>query len=82
VFRLTKALQKWLLTYYAKLWKKFGSDKFTHKNVKRLLKIKNVSNVLSRLKKAGWLEISLDPKDSRKSIYRLKSPEKAIKEIV
>jgi len=40
-----------------------------------------ISIILSDLKKAGWLEVRLDPNDSRKRLYKLISPEDALKEI-
>jgi len=33
------------------------------------------------MKKAGWLEIKLDPTDSRRRLYKLISPEEVVKEI-
>ena len=40
--------------------------------------IKVLSVLLSDLKKNGWLEVSLSQEDSRKRLYKLKSPEIAI----
>jgi len=40
-----------------------------------------ISIILSDLKKAGWLEVRLDPNDSRKRLYKLIGPEDALKEI-
>jgi len=34
------------------------------------------------LRKAGWLEVGLSSKDTRKRVYKLKSPNDAIKEMV
>jgi len=45
------------------------------------LKITNTSIVLSRLKKFGWLDLTLDPEDSRKRLYKLKDPAEAVKEM-
>lgn len=36
----------------------------------------------SDLKKAGWLEVNLNSDDTRKRVYKLKSPEEAIREMV
>jgi len=44
------------------------APKFKDKNEKLLV-------MLSELKKLGLVETELDPKDSRKRIYRLKEPE-------
>jgi len=46
-----------------------------------LLKITNTGIVLSRLKKFGWLNLTLDSEDSRKILYKLKDPTEAVKEI-
>ena len=74
-------LPKWILKHYSKLWTKFKDKQFTHQEADNLLKITNTSIVLSRLKKFGWLELALNPNDSRKRLYKLKDPLKAVKEI-
>lgn len=74
-------LPKWIMKHYSKLWTKFKDKQFTHQQAEKLLKITNTSIVLSRLKKHGWLELSLHPKDSRKRLYILKNPSKAVMEI-
>jgi len=40
-----------------------------------------ISIILSDLKKASWLEVRLSLNDSRKRLYKLIIPEKALKEI-
>jgi len=37
--------------------------------------------VLSELRKAGWLELMIDPQDARKRIYHLKTPEDVVQSI-
>jgi len=74
-------LPKWIMKHYSKLWSKFKDNQFTHQQAEELLKITNTSIVLSRLKKYGWLELTLDPNDSRKRLYKLKDPVKAIKDM-
>lgn len=69
------------MKHYSKLWTKFKDKQFTHQEADNLLKITNTSIVLSRLKKFGWLELALNPNDSRKRLYKLKDPLKAVKEI-
>jgi len=69
------------MKHYSKLWIKLKDKQFTHKQADDLLKITNTSIVLSRLKKYGWLELSLDPEDSRKRLYKLKKPNIAVEEI-
>ncbi|MEE8167887.1 MAG: hypothetical protein V3T58_03320 [Candidatus Hydrothermarchaeales archaeon] len=67
-----------------RLWNKFKGKDFGYEEASKVLKEKDknlVSVVLSQLRKHGWLIIKLHPKDSRKRIYKLKSPEKAIEEL-
>ena len=77
---MAQPLPKWIMQSYALLWTKLGKEEFDHPKAAKLLK--NTSVVLSVLKKKGWLNISLHPEDSRKRLYRLKSPEQAVKEMV
>ena len=74
-------LPKWIMKHYSKLWSKFKDKKFSHTQAEELLKITNTSIVLSRLKKYGWLKLSLNPEDSRKRLYELKDPAEAVKEM-
>ena len=81
---MTKPLPKWLTYRYSLLWKSFKNKEFAYDEAIKILKEKKerlVSVVLSELKKQGWLTIKLDPEDSRKRIYTLKSPEEAFNEI-
>ena len=39
-----------------------------------------VSVILSEMRKAGWLEVRLDPEDARKRLYKLKAPDEVVKE--
>ena len=75
-------LPKWLMKGYSLLWQKFGEKEFQHSEACSVLKGDGkdfVSEVLSCLKKAQWLEVRINPQDSRKRVYRLISPEEAIK---
>ncbi len=73
---------KWVMEKYAKLWVKFKDKPFNSVQAKKIMgDLKNPSIFYSELKKHGWLTIQLDPKDSRKSIYTLKNPQKTIEEI-
>lgn len=74
-------LPKWIMKHYSKLWTKFGNEQFTHQQTEELLKVTNPSIVLSRLNKFGWLQLSLNPEDSRKRFYKLKDPIRAVKEM-
>lgn len=81
---MTKPLAKWLTHRYSLLWKAFKNKEFDYDEASKILKEEKdrlVSVILSELKKHGWLTIKLNPKDSRKRIYTLKSPEKVILEI-
>ena len=80
---MTKNIPKWIMQRYAKLWKKFKNKPFNYDDALSLLNEKEaLSVVLSELRKAEWLEVKLDPNDTRKRIYVLKNPEKAINEII
>ena len=48
------------------------------KAIQKTFGLKNKSNT----KKDGWLKISLDLQDARKSIYILKDPKETIEEII
>ncbi len=69
---------------YALFWVRFHNKKFTFEEAQEELnepKEKSASATISRIKKAGWLTVELHPETSRKRLYKLKSPEKVIREI-
>lgn len=72
----------WAFEMYSKLWMKFKNNKFSNDEAHKIIKDDNLNQGLSRLKKDGWLKISLDPEDARKSIYILKEPKETIDEII
>jgi len=73
---MTQPLPKWIQKRYAILWKKFKNKEFTFEQAVRVLKDKAGINVFfSDLRKAGWLEVNLNQKDTRTRLYKLKSPE-------
>jgi len=79
---MVEPLPKWIMKAYSKLWTKFKNKEFNHEDASKTLNDdKMVSIILSGLKKAGWLEVRLDPTDSRKRLYKLIGPEGALKEI-
>jgi hypothetical protein len=78
---VTAPLPKWIMRSYAELWQHFKDRQFEHHEAIEFLG-ELTSAVFNNLKKNGWLAVELHPSDSRKRIYRLKSPEQAIKEIV
>lgn len=73
-------LPKWLMKRYAMLWQAFGEKEFQHSEACHALQNDRefVSLILSDLKKAQWLEVRINPQDSRKRVYRLISPEQAV----
>lgn len=80
---MTVPLPKWIQIRYAILWNRFKDSEFTFEDAEKVLRNykKGINVFFSDLRKAGWLEVSLDDEDSRKRIYRLKKPEEAIKEL-
>lgn len=81
---MTSPLPKWIMHRYAILWDKFKTKEFSHQQACNKLKANKevVSVLISDLKKAGWIEVELNPKDTRKRLYKLKSPDKALREMV
>ena len=80
---ITKPLPKWIQIRYALLWNKFKDNEFTFEQAEKVLKNNKGINVFfSDLRKAGWITVSLDEKDTRKRVYKLKSPEQAYLEMV
>jgi hypothetical protein len=78
---MAEPLPRWAMRAYSKLWAEFKSSEFDYNAATKVLHNGMTSVVLSRLKKNGWLEVKLDPIDSRKRVYKLKTPEEALKEI-
>jgi type I restriction enzyme M protein len=80
-------LPKWLHRRYFLLRDSFRDDEFNRDDAVKLLAEKNrddektVTAILSELKKAGWLEIRLDPEDARRSIYKLKDEKEIISRV-
>ena len=68
---------------YSLLWIKFNDREFNYGQAIRTLpdNKRMVSVILSEMRKAGWLEMRLDPNDARRRLYKLKSPEEVVKEI-
>lgn len=81
---MTDPMPKWLTKRYAKLWNEMEDKKFHFNDAKEKLNEtddKRLSVILSDIKKYGWLEVELDPKSSRKRLYKLKSPKQVMLEI-
>ena len=80
---MIEPLPKWIQRRYAILWNKFKDKEFTFDQAEKILKDKSGINVFfSDLRKAGWIIVFLNEKDTRKRVYRLKSPEDAFKEML
>jgi len=74
---MAKILQKWLSIRYLLMAKKFGTDTFNFEDAEKFLKrhfedsTPIISLVLSEFKRSGWLNVEIDPTDSRKRRYSL-----------
>ena len=81
---MTNPLPKWIQKRYSILWNKFKNKPFSHEDASRLLSDNEqvVSVFISDLRKAGWVEVTLDQKDTRMRRYVLKEPNIAMKEMV
>jgi DNA-binding MarR family transcriptional regulator len=78
---MVQHLPEWIMRRYSKLWSKFKEKEFTKDQAKKILpKDTSLAVLLSELRKSGWLEMKMSKEDARKTIYKLKSPEKAINE--
>ena len=81
---MSSPLPKWLMHRYATLWKAYDKHEFSHHDAAYTLQEHQpslISVILSSLKRHGWLMMRLDEIDSRKRIYSLKQPERAINEL-
>ena len=80
-------LPKWLDTRYNMLWDAFKEANFSMEDAIKVLEERNkdkkeeITVFISELKKAGLLKVELDPNDSRKRIYTLKSKDAIIVEL-
>jgi len=73
-------LPKWLMKRYAILWCKFNESEFDHEQACGAFEKDGelVSLFLSEMKKRGWLEVKINPHDTRKRVYKLISPNEAV----
>ena len=74
---MVKPLPKWIMQKYSQLWVHFKENEFEHSQAAEIIQ-ENTSVLLSHMRKSDWLTIQLHPEDSRKRVYRLKSPEQAV----
>lgn len=79
---MSEPVPKWIMINYSKLWDQFNTKAFDHESSANVVdNQKMISIILSKLRKAGWLEVKLDPNDSRKRIYHLRDPTKIIEDM-
>lgn len=73
-------LPKWLMRRYSVLWNETQAKPFDYDDAKRILRATPslTSVILSGLRKAQWLRVEIDPEDTRKRIYVLANPLKAV----
>jgi len=80
--KMAEPLPKWIMKHYSTLWREFKNKEFIYEDASKTLNEKKMmSLILSELKKSGWLNVKLDPEDSRKRIYQLKNPNEVINEM-
>jgi len=83
---MPKLTKEWLGRRYQLLLKEFGITEFSGDAAKKVLIEKSkdeessIPVILFELKKQGFIEAKLDPKDSRKRIYKLKQFQDILKE--
>lgn len=81
-------IPKWIEKRYKALWDKHKDSTFRFEDAVVILKEKmrdseeQVNVILSELRKEGWLNVSFDPEDARKRIYKLESSEKIISQML
>jgi len=81
----TRPLPKWAMIKYALLWSRFKNKEFDYESAVRLLQEKNsnlVSVLLNYFKRHNWMKIKLNPTDSRKRAYKLKSPSEVVENMI
>jgi len=76
-------LPKWVMKVYADLWVMFEEKPFLFNNAVQELDIpkERMSVIISELNKAGWLDVEINKKDTRKRKYFLKKPDNIIKQM-
>ena len=82
---MVKPIPKWIWKCYAKLWQEFKDKEFKFEDLYNVLKNKysqkNILSVMiSELKQAGWISVSLDDTDARKRFYTLSNPIKIVED--
>ena len=81
-------IPQWLENRYSLLWEAFKNSEFRMEDAVKVLEEKNKDNedavavFISELRKLGWINVKFDPHDARKRLYRLKSKEEMVREIL
>ena len=71
---MTKTVPNWIEQRYALLWKDKAGKKFDFDDAAKILHDDQksiVSIALSELRRAGWLTVETNEKDTRKRFYKL-----------
>ena len=73
-------LPKWVMKVYADLWVIFKDKSFLFSEAVQKLEIprERMSVIISELNKAGWVDVEINKKDTRKRKYKLKMPDDVI----
>ncbi len=81
---MTNPVPRWIMLRYALLWSRFKDKSFNHEQAVKTLRDKHevVSVFLSELKKNDWVEVTLNPRDTRMRLYKLKEPNQAVLEMI
>ncbi len=72
---MVKYIPKWLIKRLSKLWAAYKEKEFTFEEATKALPEddpRNLAMVLSDLNKSGWIETKQDPKNKRKTLYKIK----------
>jgi len=82
---MVKSIPNWVMERYSVLYRKLKCKQFTREEARTILEnfgiYKNdklTNTFFSELNHKGWVEVKKDPQDTRRKIFKLKSPENAI----
>jgi DNA-binding HxlR family transcriptional regulator len=81
---MLRYLPKWIMRRAKVLWGSFKSRQFSFSEAEKALEgddSRMIAVVLSELKRAGWLDASMDADNPRKKLYRFTHPT-TMKEVV
>lgn len=82
---MVDAIPKWVMQRYSVLYKAFGNEGFNRDGARKAIAKAGLkgddtltNTFFSQLNKKGWVIVERDKRDSRKKIFRLVPPEKAL----